>query len=98
MAETLQNKGSYCLFVWYEDNHPRDAYRVLDLKNLTIMIPRDVRWLGKTFGKQFDNDETKLLDYTKLESEDENEDIIILHKGEKVPEDLKKEEQRVIIT
>jgi hypothetical protein len=37
----LANKGSYCIFIEYEDNSPQDAYRVLDLKNLIFMIRRD---------------------------------------------------------
>jgi hypothetical protein len=92
MVDKLQNKGSYCLFVGYEDNHPHDAYRVLDLKNLTIMITRDVRWLGKSYGSHFGNDENKLLEFTDLE--DEDEDVVILHK----PNETTKEEPRVIIT
>jgi hypothetical protein len=51
--EKLNNKGNECIFVGYEDNHPQDAYRVFDLKNKTIMITRNVRWLGQTFGEYF---------------------------------------------
>jgi hypothetical protein len=44
--EKLNNKGNEYIFVGYEDNRPQDAYRVFDLKNKTIMITRNVRWLG----------------------------------------------------
>jgi hypothetical protein len=80
MVDKLQNKGGYCSFVGYEYNHPQDAYRVLDLNNLTIMITQDVRWLGKTYGSHIGNNETKLVEFTELESENKDEDIIILHK------------------
>jgi hypothetical protein len=45
--EKLNNKVNECIFVGYEDTHPQDAYRIFDLKNKTIMITRNVRWLGR---------------------------------------------------
>jgi hypothetical protein len=55
MVEKLQNKGSLCLFVGYKKNHLENAYRVLDLKHITLMICRDVRWLGKSHNDHFGN-------------------------------------------
>jgi Reverse transcriptase (RNA-dependent DNA polymerase) len=54
-----------------------------------------------TYGNHFGNGETKLLEFTELESEDEDEDededVIILHKSNDTSETLK-EEPRVIVT
>jgi hypothetical protein len=97
MVEKLQNKGSLCIFVGYEDNHPEDAYRVLDLKNLTMMISRDVRWLGKSYGDEFGNKSPKILEYTDLESDDD-EEVIVVKSERKIEEIPKKPESRTIIT
>jgi hypothetical protein len=49
----LNNKGNACIFVGNEDHHPQNAYRIFDLKNKIIIITRNVRWLGPTFGEYF---------------------------------------------
>jgi hypothetical protein len=51
LPEKLSNKGNYCIMVGYPDDHPSDTYRVLDLKTLGIMLTRNVRWTGKTYGE-----------------------------------------------
>jgi hypothetical protein len=98
MVEKLQNKGSLCIFVGYKDNHPQDAYRVLDLKNLTLMISRDIRWLGKSYGEHFGKNREKLLEYTDLESNNEFEDYVVIYGDSKAEEVPKKIEPRTIIT
>jgi hypothetical protein len=95
MVEKLQNKGSLYLFLGYEDNHPEGAHRILGLKNLTIMISRDVRWLGRSYGDHFDTKPDKILEFTNLKSHDEGEEIIMV-KGEIKVEEMpnsKREEQ-----
>jgi hypothetical protein len=92
--EKLNNKGNECIFVGYEDNHSQDAYRVFDLKNKTIMIARNVRWLGRTFGEYFKVAGEKNLDDTSLvESDDEEEFITIRGDIREVP---KVEPSRII--
>jgi hypothetical protein len=76
--EKLNNKGNECVFLGYEDNHPQDAFRVLDLKNMTIMITRDVKWLGRTYGDHFKLENSKILEFTNLEESDEEDDQIII--------------------
>jgi hypothetical protein len=85
--EKLNNKGNECIFVGYEDNHPQDAYRVFDLKNKTIMITRNVRWLGRTFGEYFKVSGEENLDDTNLEESDDEEFITI--RGEERSEDIR---------
>jgi hypothetical protein len=51
LPEKLLNKGNHCLFLEYAEDHPNDTYRVLDLKNQSVMLTRYVRWLGKTHGE-----------------------------------------------
>jgi hypothetical protein len=67
--------------VGYEDNHPQDAYRVLDLKNKTIMITRDMRWLGKTYGEYFGTQGPKNLENTDVEDSDDEGYIIFIRSG-----------------
>jgi hypothetical protein len=78
--------------VGYEPNHPQDAYRVLDVKNKAIMITRDVRWLGKTYGECFGVQGPKNLKNTDMEeSDDENYITLRVEKiGEEVMETKKR--------
>jgi hypothetical protein len=69
----LSNKGTHCLFLGYAEEHPKDTYRVLDLKNQLGMLTRNVRWLGKTHGEFFNGEEPKNIENTDLESSDEEE-------------------------
>jgi hypothetical protein len=85
--DKLNSKGNECIFVRYEDNHPQDAYRIFDLKNKTIIITRNMRWLGKTFGEYFKVAGEKILDNTKLE-ESEDEEFITIREEEK-PEEIR---------
>jgi hypothetical protein len=75
--EKLNNKGNECFSVGYEDNHPQDAYRVLDLKNKTIMLTQDARWLGKTYGEYFGTQGPKSLENTDAEDSDDEGYIIL---------------------
>ena len=52
LPEKIANNLNHCLFLGYEDNHPQDTFRVLDLKN-KVTFTRNVRWLGKIYGKFF---------------------------------------------
>ena len=76
IPEKILNKGNECIFLGYEANHPKDAYRVLDLKNKTVMITRNVRWLGRSYGDHFKLDSPKTIQDTELESSD-NEEVIL---------------------
>ena len=94
MKEKISNKEERCIFLGYEDNHPGDAYRVLDLRTKTVMITRDVRWLGKTYGEVFDTKISKNLKDTDMKSsgDDSDEEILIrIRKGEKKEEIKEKE-------
>jgi hypothetical protein len=73
LPEKVSNKGNHCLFLGYAEDHPKDTYRVLDLKNQSVMMTRNVRWLGKTHGEFFNGDEPKIIENTELESSDEKE-------------------------
>jgi hypothetical protein len=80
------------IFVRYKDNHPEDAYRVPDLKNLTLRISRDVRWIGKSYGDHFGTESPKVLEYTNLESDDENTEVIVV-RSEKIVEEVQKKQK-----
>jgi hypothetical protein len=69
LPETILNKAN-------DDNHPKDAYRVLDLKNKTVMITRNVKWLGRSYGDHFKLDSSKTIQDTELESSDNDEVIL----------------------
>jgi hypothetical protein len=75
----LSNKGTHCLFLGYAEDHPKDTYRVLDLKNQLVMLTRNVRWLGKTHGEFFNGEEPKNIENTDLESSDEEEFVLKPH-------------------
>ena len=67
----IVSKGNRCLFLGYESNHPWDTYRVLDLKIKTVMLTRDVRWLGKTYGDYLILNYPKTIQDINLESSDD---------------------------
>jgi hypothetical protein len=69
----FSNKGNHCLFLGFAEDHPKDTYRVLDLKNQSVMLTRNVRWLGKTHGEFFNGEEPKNIENTDLDSSDEEE-------------------------
>ena len=82
-----------------EDNNPKDAYSVLDLKNRTIMITQDVRWLGKTFGGYFGVQGPKIIDHVEVEeSDDENYIILRAEKTKEKEVEPEKERSRGMIT
>ena len=59
--------------------HLGDAYRVLDFKTKTVMITKDVRWIGKTYEEVFDVKIPKNLTNTDMgSSEDESEEEIFV--------------------
>ena len=53
------------MFVGYEDNCPKGANMILDLKNNITMITRDVRWFGKCYGEYFNLQNKKIMDDTQ---------------------------------
>jgi hypothetical protein len=61
LKEMIANKGERCLFLGYEDNHPGDAYQVLDLRTNIVMISSNVTWLGKTYEEVFNTSIPKNL-------------------------------------
>jgi hypothetical protein len=73
LPEKLANKRNYCLFLGYPEDHPADTYRVLDLKNMIVMLSQNVRWLSKTYGEFFNTNSEKIKENTDLESSDEEE-------------------------
>jgi Reverse transcriptase (RNA-dependent DNA polymerase) len=91
LPEKLANKGNLCLMVGYPEDHPSDTYRVFDLKSQSVMLTRNVRWTGKTFGEYFHEKTSKIMEGTDVESSDD-EDIVIHHSS---PEINSKEEFEV---
>jgi hypothetical protein len=59
--EKLSNKGNHCLFLGDADDNPKDIYGVLDLKHQSVMLTRNMRWLGNTNGDYFNGDEPKII-------------------------------------
>jgi hypothetical protein len=53
LPKKLSNKGNLCIMLGYPEDHPYDTYRALDLKTLGVMLTRNVRWTGKTYGEYF---------------------------------------------
>ena len=99
LKEKIANKGDKCIFIGYEDEHPGNTYRVLDLRTKTVMISRDVRWLGKTYGELFKNKIVKKFMDTDLgSSEEESEDEIILKIRKGNEEEVPEPKQKVIPT
>jgi hypothetical protein len=80
LPEKLANKGNFCLMVGYPEDHPPDTYRVLDLKTENVMLTRNVRWTGKTFCEYFNENSSKIMEGTDLESSDD--ESIIIHRSE----------------
>jgi hypothetical protein len=99
LPDKLSNKGNHCLFLGYAEDHPKDTYRVLDLKNQLVMLTRNVRWLGKTHGEFFDGEEPKNIENTDLESSDEEEiRFEALPSTSRIPEEKKEPPKFTMIT
>jgi hypothetical protein len=49
--EKLSNSGNNYIFLGYTDDYPGDIFRLLDLKTQQVMLTRNIRWFGKTFGE-----------------------------------------------
>jgi hypothetical protein len=62
-------------FFGYPENHPRETFKVFDLKSEKPIVTRDVKWMNKTYGKYFGNNGTSSLENTELESPDEEIEI-----------------------
>jgi hypothetical protein len=46
----FSDKGTVCVFVGYAVNHADYVYRLLNSKTKSIIKPRDVMWLNKSYG------------------------------------------------
>jgi hypothetical protein len=54
----LSNRGTTCMFVGYTEHHSRDIYRMLNLTTNSIINPRDIIWLNKTYKEWKENKAT----------------------------------------
>jgi shikimate 5-dehydrogenase len=81
------------MFIGLGPNHPKDTYRVLDLKTKTIIITRDVRWLLKKLWRIFRQHKHQKKQYTDLENSSDEEIQIInaVNSTEEKPEPKRKE-------
>jgi hypothetical protein len=55
----LENRGTTAMFVGYSNDHPSDTYRFINIKTRKLLISRDVKWLGKTWGEYNNNTNNK---------------------------------------
>ena len=82
----LKNPGKIGIFIGYAKNHPSDTYRILNLESHKVITSRDVRKLGKTYGKwklqKLQEEDFSDEDELKNEEDDKEE----VH-GEKVEAD-----------
>jgi hypothetical protein len=78
MSHLINNqiKVPIVFLVGFEEDHPQDTYRVLDLKTQGFMLIRNVSWSGKTFGKFFQARGLNIMEGTEWEISDEDEIIL----------------------
>ena len=47
----MQDRGNYCIFLGYCENHECDVYHFWDLKTKWVRCSRDATWLNKLYGE-----------------------------------------------
>jgi hypothetical protein len=71
LSDKMKNKGGLCAFLGYPEDHPKETFKVFDLKSERPKITRDVKWLNKTYGEYHGKIGVSTLENTELESSDE---------------------------
>jgi hypothetical protein len=60
LPEKLSDKKNLCIMLGCPEDHPSDTYRVLDLKTQGVVLTRNVRWIGTTYGEYFGEKQRKI--------------------------------------